>query len=152
MYACMLDLSKILLPIDFSEQSRIAAQQAGALARHFHSEITLLHVSEFVVLHPLNGPLGFGIASDEVHRAEHLSRCQKLLEGFGETELKDVPVKRLLRCGDPAKTIAEHAASWKPISSSCLLTATESFAGFFLGRLPPKFYMMRTARCGPAPI
>ena len=105
----MLDLSRILLPIDFSEHSRIAAQQAGVLARHFHSEVTLLHVSECLVLHPLNGPLGFGITSGEAERAKHLSRCQKRLEEFGVTELREVPVKRLLRCGDPAKLITEHA-------------------------------------------
>jgi nucleotide-binding universal stress UspA family protein len=108
----MLDLSKILLPIDFSEQNRIAAQQAGILARYFRSEVTLLHVSELLVLHPFDGPLGFGITG-EAQRAEHLGRCEKLLEEFGVTELKEVPVKRLLRCGDPAKLIAEHARELK---------------------------------------
>jgi len=141
----MLDLSRILLPIDFSEQSRIAAQQAGALARRFHSEITLLHVSEFLILHPLNGPLGFGIASDEVHRAEHLSRCQKLLEAFGETELKDVPVKRLLRCGDAAKTIAEHA---RELESDLIFMPTHGhgiFRRLLLGSVTAK--VLHDANC-----
>ena len=37
-------LSKILLPVDFSERSVGAARYANILAKHFHSEVTLLHV------------------------------------------------------------------------------------------------------------
>lgn len=64
-------LSKILVPIDFSENCAIAVRQAGALARRFHCGITMLHVSEFPVLHSLTGPLGFGITFTEAERAEY---------------------------------------------------------------------------------
>jgi len=37
-------LSKILLPVAFSERCRGAARYAAAPACHFHSELTLLHV------------------------------------------------------------------------------------------------------------
>ncbi len=37
-------MNKILLPIDFSNNSLKVAHQAAFLARHFHSEIILLHV------------------------------------------------------------------------------------------------------------
>lgn len=40
-YQRMRSHAKILLPVDFSARSRIAAQQA--LAHHFRSEVTLLH-------------------------------------------------------------------------------------------------------------
>jgi len=39
-------LKKILVPIDFSEQSLIALNQSYNLARHFNAEITLLYVIE----------------------------------------------------------------------------------------------------------
>jgi len=39
-----MQLSKILLPVDFSERSAEAAHYAKALACRFHSEITIAHV------------------------------------------------------------------------------------------------------------
>jgi nucleotide-binding universal stress UspA family protein len=39
-----LQLSKILAPVDFSARCRGAVEYAEALACHFHSELTLLHV------------------------------------------------------------------------------------------------------------
>ena len=40
----MFAITKILLPIDFSERSADAADFGAAVAEQFHSEITLLHV------------------------------------------------------------------------------------------------------------
>jgi nucleotide-binding universal stress UspA family protein len=40
----MLPLAHILLPVDFSDRSLEAARQAEVLARHFHSDVTVLHV------------------------------------------------------------------------------------------------------------
>lgn len=42
-------LTKILLPVDFSEQGDGAAQHAAALARHFHAGPILLHVNPILV-------------------------------------------------------------------------------------------------------
>lgn len=134
----MLHLERILVPIDFSDSGLIAVRHAGALARHFHSEVTLLHVNEFLVLHPLNGPLGFGITSADAEQAEHLSRRQKQMEEFGIAELSEVPVKRLLCCGDPAKLIAKHARDEK---SDLILMPTHgpgAFRRFLLGSVTAK--------------
>ena len=40
----MLNIKKILLPVDFSVASLDVIHQAVTLARHFHSEIVMLHV------------------------------------------------------------------------------------------------------------
>jgi nucleotide-binding universal stress UspA family protein len=40
----MLNIKKILLPVDFPVASLDVVHQAATLARHFHSEIVLLHV------------------------------------------------------------------------------------------------------------
>jgi nucleotide-binding universal stress UspA family protein len=40
----MLPLSKILVPVDFSQRSVAAIRYAGRLACHFHAELILLHV------------------------------------------------------------------------------------------------------------
>ena len=44
-----MNLTKILLPLDFSEQGDGAARQIGALARHFGAELILLHVNPILV-------------------------------------------------------------------------------------------------------
>lgn len=134
----MFHLGRILVPIDFSASGLIAANHVGALARHFHSEVTLLHVNDFLVLHPLNGPLGFGITSAEAERAQHLSRRQQQLDEFGVAELSCVPVKRLLRCGDPAKLIVECAREDK---SELIFMPTHghgSFRRYLLGSVTAK--------------
>src|SRR5262245_42436827 len=105
----MFQLERILVPVDFSEASLGAASQAGALARRFHSDVTLLHVNEFQVVHPFTGALGFGITSAESIRAEHLAARKKCLDEFGVAELQGGSTKRLLCSGDPAKVIVHRA-------------------------------------------
>lgn len=92
----MAPLDRILVPTDFSGNSVIAAAQAGMLARHFHAQITLLHVDEFPVIHPF---------TTEAHRAEHMMARRKELMDFAATELAGVAVKRMVCCGDPARVI-----------------------------------------------
>ena len=105
----MIKLDKILLPIDFSERNRVAVRDAGNLARHFHSEVTLLHVNEVLVVHPMTGPLGFGVSAGSAAQAGNISRQQQELDAFGAAELTGVKVGRLICSGDPAKLIVEHA-------------------------------------------
>ncbi len=134
----MLDLKKILVPIDFSDSSLTAASHAGALARHFRSEVTLLYVNELLINHPLNGPLGLRITSAEAERAEHLRRRQKQLDEFGLSELTGVFVKRILCCGDPAKLIVERSHQEQ---SDLILMPTHghgSFRRFLLGSVTAK--------------
>ena len=105
----MLKLDKILVPIDFSDQSRVAARDAGELGRRFHSEVTLLYVNELLVLHPTTGPLGFGVSLAKTAQTEKASRRQQELDAFGAAELTGIKVKRLICSGDPAKLIIEYA-------------------------------------------
>ncbi len=131
-------IQSILLPIDFSEHSIAAVKQAGALARRFHSYLTLLHVSEFPPVQPLAGPLGFGISSPETARAEHLKRQQKQLNEFGATELDGISVKRIVCCGDPAKSIVQRA---QDIKADLILMSTHgrgAFRRFLLGSVTAK--------------
>jgi hypothetical protein len=41
----MLNIKKILLPVDFPDTSLPVIHQAAVLAHHFHSEIVMLHVA-----------------------------------------------------------------------------------------------------------
>lgn len=105
----MLKLDKILVPIDFSDRSRLAARDASELARHFHSEVTLFYVNELVVIHPTTGPLGVGISSTNAVEAGHISQRQQQLDAFGCAEFTGVKINRLICSGDPATLIVEHA-------------------------------------------
>ncbi len=105
----MLKLHKILVSIDFSDRSGVAARDAGKLARHFHSEVTLFYVNELVVIHPTTGPLGIGISSTNAAEAGHISRRQQELDTFGCAEFTGVRINRLICSGDPATLIVEYA-------------------------------------------
>lgn len=103
----MIPLSKILLPVDFSERCLGAARYAASLASHFQAEIALLHVVE-----PLRydfGEMEFagGVASEVMQSRIALARQQ--LDAFLEPELAGARVSRVLLEGDPARRIVEYA-------------------------------------------
>jgi nucleotide-binding universal stress UspA family protein len=105
-------MNKILLPVDFSNASLRAVHQAAYLARHFHSELLLLHV-----VTPLSYPAGVLEAGDELTgrdlHAEIVKRAQKDLDQSLRPELNGIAVKRLLLRGDPAREIAQTARDEK---------------------------------------
>jgi nucleotide-binding universal stress UspA family protein len=105
----MLGLAKILLPIDFSARSKMAAQEAGALARHFHSELTLLYVNNNAS--SAHAPAGgrAGSFASSAPADERIAAARAELNTFATTELEGILVKRLMCSGDPARVITEYA-------------------------------------------
>ena len=103
----MLSLPKILAPIDFSERSPGAARYAGALACHFHSELTLLHALDSsayeLSAYEFTGPVVSTLPSERREDAE------KLLANFLNGELRNMNVRRVVLSGDPATEIVEFA-------------------------------------------
>jgi nucleotide-binding universal stress UspA family protein len=104
----MFSLSKILLPVDFSERCLGAARYAIPLAKHFNSEITLLHV--------LPPYFEFGTAelaspTSKELRVDKQLQARRELDTFLSTDLHDLRVKRLLLEGDPAREIVVCAQS-----------------------------------------
>jgi len=103
----MRSLSKILLPVDFSERSVGAARYARSLAIHFHAELTLLHVLtppqyEFGALDVSGSMLA------DLYRDRSKLAAQEL-DQFLATELSAVDVCRVVLEGDPAPKIVEYA-------------------------------------------
>lgn len=134
----MFGFKKILLPVDFSDSSLIAARQAAMLARHFHAEMTLLHVAEIQVFHPVTGAFGFGTGPGEAVRAEHMAARRRQLGQFASTELSEVAVKRIVCCGDPARIIVNRAMEEQ---SDLILMPTHgggAFRRFLLGSVTAK--------------
>jgi nucleotide-binding universal stress UspA family protein len=100
-------LSKILLPVDFSERSVAAARYAKALAGRFGSELLLLHVLtppqyEFGALE-IGGSL---LTELYLGRAEQASAD---LDAFLAAELQGLNVRRTVIEGEPAGKIVEFA-------------------------------------------
>jgi nucleotide-binding universal stress UspA family protein len=100
-------LSKLLLPVDFSDRVHGPARYARALALRFRASITLLHVLpppqyEFGAME-IGGPM---LAELYATRASHL-RGQ--IDSFLSEELRDVPTERLVLEGDPARKIVSYA-------------------------------------------
>jgi nucleotide-binding universal stress UspA family protein len=107
----MSTLTKILLPVDFSESSVVAARHAAAIARHFQAEVMLLHVNEISVLYPPAGPLDYGISNYDAVMAEYKDSRKALLDSFARDELEGVRARRVVCSGDPAKVIVDVAHS-----------------------------------------
>jgi nucleotide-binding universal stress UspA family protein len=105
----MLPLSKILVPVDFSERSVAAIRYARNLACHFHAELVLLHV-----LPPITYELGgfeFGGVVMTGAFADRIAQAQGELDEFLRDELAGQKVLRVVLDGDPAQKIVEYAHS-----------------------------------------
>jgi len=105
----MLALPKIILPVDFSEQSIGAAHHAMALACRFHSELHFVHVID------LRAYGVYGLAGGETGAAEFTPdwarKTENELDAFLSGDLRNLKVKRTLLYGDPACQIVSYAES-----------------------------------------
>jgi len=106
-----MELTKILLPVDFSEQGDGAAQQAGALARYFGAELVLLHVNPILVptlTSQFSGPIDTGWIT--VLEAQ----ARRSLDTYHQADLRGAKVTRMVVTGDPAASIVDFAHREKP--------------------------------------
>jgi nucleotide-binding universal stress UspA family protein len=103
----MQSLSRILLPVDFSERSLGAAHYAGSLAGHFKCELVLMHV-----LVPPQYEFGAvdiaGSMLAELCR-DRLQQANLDLAEFGGGALDGVNVRRVVAEGDPSTVIVDFA-------------------------------------------
>lgn len=102
-------LSKILVPVDFSPPARAATRRAGALARHYGSELTLLHVDEIPFLFEAGERIAIRQADWESAVAADGARRRAELEVFESADLEGLTVRRLMRAGDPAQEVVRLA-------------------------------------------
>jgi nucleotide-binding universal stress UspA family protein len=102
-------ISRILVPVVFSERCQDATRYAAALACRFHCDLALLHV----FVQPwaaYSSPEGY--ATPPPYDLEStLGQVQDELNGFLADELRTLSVQRFLTEGDPARGIAQYACS-----------------------------------------
>ena len=141
----MIEIRRILCPIDFSDDSRHALAHATAVASWYGAAITLLHVS-----HPeafTNPPLLF----------DELPRGPAMIEGALRAAEEEMPkwsqsvsaagvgVETLIERGSPVRHILERAAA---LSADLVVMGTHGRGGFerlVLGSVTEK--VLRKAPC-----
>ena len=96
---------RILCPVDFSNHSARALDNAMRFARHFKSELTVLTVVEPLSIH-LGGAHTSLESLDETYLEEHVQKLDRLLDRFDD---HDVRVKSRILEGDPGSVIVDVA-------------------------------------------
>ena len=106
----MADIARILCPVDFSEPSRHALDQAVAIARWHGASVTVLHVVP--PLGALAPALGAPLYPPIADSPGTLDDVRSELEAFVRTEGgAGVPVDVVVVIGTPATTIADWSES-----------------------------------------
>ncbi len=135
----MLAINKILVPVDFSERSTVAALQASALARRLHSDLVLLHVS-----HPAYTADVFEGAYFQPNPAL-VEREQRELDSLLAGEPAGLSVRRVRAEGDPARCIV-HLAHQENVGLIVMPThGYGPFRRFILGSVTAK--VLHDAEC-----
>ena len=103
----MPSLSRILLPVDFSDRSVGAARCARLLAQHFSAEVVLLH-SLAPIDYQLGGAELAGVLLADVYKNQ-AKQAARELEQFQQKEFPGLQPRYLVREGDPAAQIVKFA-------------------------------------------
>jgi len=140
----MIEIQRILCPVDFSDYSRHALDHAVALARRYESTITVLHVSSTVPAAAYApGMPGF---EPIVLTREDRDQLLAELKRFVETEsTPGVPMDAVIREGDTTSEILGQATAMK---AELLVMGTHGRSGFekfLLGSVTEK--VLRKAGC-----
>ena len=108
----MLNIKRILLPIDIPIASLGVIHQAATLARHFQSEIVLLHVVTMQSLAAKAPENSRELAGSDL-RAEVLREAQKQKDSSLESELEGLTIRCMSGTGDAALAIVQTAEEEK---------------------------------------
>jgi nucleotide-binding universal stress UspA family protein len=132
----MLNIKKILLPVDFPVASLSVLHQAATLAHHFHSEIMILHVVT-------ERSHAAGVPEDAREQADWdliggiLRQAQEQQDPSLGPELEGLTLRRRLGAGDVAVAIMQTAQEEK---TDLIMMPSHSFTfyQFLLGSVAAK--------------
>jgi nucleotide-binding universal stress UspA family protein len=91
----MIGFKQIVVPVDFSAQSKIAARYVASYARLFHTEIAMLHVEV--------------LPTEPYVWEPQLEQLADLLDKFVADDLQGLNVRRHVAIRDPAQEIVRYA-------------------------------------------
>jgi nucleotide-binding universal stress UspA family protein len=144
----MIQIKRIVCPVDFSEISRHAFDRALAVARSYAGEVTVIHVLPMpgpmpAVPYGPEGPGPFGLeVPDRAHISSELSRF------LGLEHVSDVTTRQeIIEAGPVHKAILRQASQ---LSADLIVMGTHGRSGvdhLFLGSVAEK-----TLRTSPVPV
>src|SRR6266542_2652759 len=104
----MIEITRILCPVDFSEHSRRALAHAAAIAKWYDSTITVLHVFTIVraTRYVPESSIVDLIALTPADRERLVSEVRRFVDADGPP---DVPIEILVRDGDSADEILQQS-------------------------------------------
>ena len=132
----MLNIKKILLPVDFPLASLGVIHQAATLARHFHSEIVMLHIVT-AQSHAAGVPEDSRELADWDLLAAIIRQAQKQQDPSLGPELDGLTIQRKLVKGDAAPAIVQTAQKEK---ADLIMMPSHSFTfyQFLMGSVTAK--------------
>jgi nucleotide-binding universal stress UspA family protein len=101
----VVDVRRILFPIDFSEPTYATAPFVDAMARKFHADVTLLSVVP-VPPRPVSDEPGEAVMIDPEYLKDDL---EPRLDSAFRKEFAHLKVERVVELGEPAEVIASFA-------------------------------------------
>jgi nucleotide-binding universal stress UspA family protein len=119
----MLSMKKIVLPVDLSDRSKVAAGEARSLAKLFGAEVVVVYVMAPIPIYGGGLEMAPPVNWYELQRPAVTGR----LAPFVAAELGDVPVKTVIREGDAA---AEIVAVANEERADLIVMATHGYGGF----------------------
>jgi nucleotide-binding universal stress UspA family protein len=139
----MLTIKKILLPVDFPIGPPGIFHQAATLARHFYSEMVMLHVvtprsQAAGVPQDTSQSTGWNLLTEIIKEA------QKQQDQALEAELRDLTIRSVLGGGDPAWTIVNTSEKEKA-DLIMMPSYGSTFEQFLLGSVAAK--VLSRAEC-----
>jgi nucleotide-binding universal stress UspA family protein len=139
----MLNIRKILLPVDFPATSLRVIHQAAALARQFHSEIVMLHVAT-PQSHAAGVPEGGPELAAWDMLAEVTRNAEKNLDHSLGPELDGLAIQRVLATGDAAQAMVQTAQEQKA-DLIMMPSHGQTFCQYLLGSVTAK--VQRDCEC-----
>jgi nucleotide-binding universal stress UspA family protein len=141
----MIEIRRILCPIDFSETSRHALEHALAIAKWYESEVTALHVIHAQLFPP--PPILFAAVADPQSPtdSERQIRAEEAFRAWLEPRPADVKTDVVVDQGQAAAIILQHARSRQ---ADLIVMGTHGLSGFerfMLGSVTEK--VLRKASC-----
>lgn len=136
-------VERILVPVDFSDHSRLSITYARELAASYGARVEVIHVVEDATL-----PAVYGLEPQTVSTPEVINRIDQGLKAIiAEAPGADVPVTAGVLYGNPIRRIVEHA---EESGTDLIVIATHGLSG--LRRLLMGSVTERIVRSAPCPV
>lgn len=138
-------LGRLLVPIDFSDESKKALQYAGAFARHFDASITLLHVVEPVIC---SADYGYGPVTNCLPNQALLRKARARLNVMAQRLTGSASKPATVVCSGVADVEIPRLA--KDLEADLILLGTRGQSGS--ERTPPGSTAEKVVRHAPCPV